>query len=268
MEGILSMPIVRRLENRRLAYYGKPATAEEWDSHWHAQRPSAEFYAPFAAGEVGFLGNLIASFLPKDGKILEAGCGQGQYVLGLRALGFDCEGIDYAAETVAEVRATLSDLPIRVGDVTAIDAPDAAYRGYISLGVVEHFKDGPSAALAEARRVLAPGGTAIIAVPCFNALRRLKARLGFYRASPGDHVFYQYAYDPAEMHELLTRHGFRVIAYHGYDCFKGLKDELPFVSFLAALPKIGWRLKRWLRNSPRLNFYCGHMGMFVTSKVP
>ena len=200
------MEIVRCLENRRLAYYGRLVTDKQWDSHWRQQRPTLEFYAPYAAGEVGHLGRMMASVLPKHGKVLEAGCGLGQYVLGLGALGFDCEGIDYAAETVGAVKALLPDLPIRVGDITAIDAPDAAYCGYISLGVIEHFRDGPDAALCEARRVLAPGGVAIISVPCFNALRRLKAKMGFYRHDPGNLPFYQYAYQAGEMRAILVRH--------------------------------------------------------------
>ena len=42
---------------------------------------------------------------------------------------------------------------------------DSSISGYLSFGVIEHFIEGPHEALAEAFRVLRPGGIAIITTP-------------------------------------------------------------------------------------------------------
>ena len=45
------------------------------------------------------------------------------------------------------------------------------------MGLVEHWKEGPGAALGEHFRLLKPGGIAIITVPLHNQVRRFKRRL-------------------------------------------------------------------------------------------
>ena len=60
------------------------------------------------------------------------------------------------------VRELYPDLPIRAGDVTCIEVPEKYYSGYISLGVMEHCRQGPETFLKEAYRVLENDGVAII----------------------------------------------------------------------------------------------------------
>ena len=35
------------------------------------------------------------------------------------------------------------DLPVREGDVTRLDVRDGSFAGYVSLGVMEHRREGP-----------------------------------------------------------------------------------------------------------------------------
>jgi SAM-dependent methyltransferase len=114
------------------------------------------------------------SYLPRDGRIIEAGCGPGHVVAFLAAQGFNIEGVELNASVVAAMRQQKPCLPLRVGDVSQLDVPPGHYRGLLSLGVVEHFRDGPAVVLAEHYRVLAPGGIAVISVPSLNAVRRIK----------------------------------------------------------------------------------------------
>jgi SAM-dependent methyltransferase len=114
-------------------------------------------------------------------------------------------------------------------DLRALAIPDGALSGYISLGVVEHDPAGPDAILAEARRVLAPGGVLIVSVPYVNGVRRLAAtwirRRNREIAQLGG-AFYQSVFSRAELVAALARCGFSARAVHPYDPARILRQAL------------------------------------------
>jgi SAM-dependent methyltransferase len=255
----------RIVESGRLAYYLEAADADFWDNHWKTYF-SAEIYAGSEAGALGPLEEVFISHLPRAGHILEAGCGLGYYVVALGVRGYCVEGVDWSEETVAAVKSLYPDLPIRVGDATRLEAPDGYYSGYISLGVVEHRREGPGPFLQEAYRVLAPGGVVFISVPYFHLLRCLKARLGIYRGRPEGLEFYQYAFTETEFAGLLQAAGFEIVDRMLYGGFKGVKDEIPLLRRMAGWRGIGWRLQRWLSRG-WIERNLGHMILFVCRKA-
>ena len=256
----------RRVENRRLAYYRDVADADFWDQHWRIHL-SPQAYAEAQRGQLGWFEEPFIRYLPQSGRILEAGCGLGQYVLALRVRGYDVEGVEWGAETVGAVRALYPGLPIRVGDVTRLEVPDGWYSGYISLGVVEHCQAGPELFLQEAWRVLEMNGAAFFSVPYFHPLRRLKARLGLYRGRPDGLKFYQYAFTEADFAARLRSAGFRIVGKMPYGGFKGVRDELPALRRMAGWRGVGWRLERWLHTSEWVERNLGHMILFVCHKA-
>ncbi len=120
----------------------------------------------------------VLKYMPKNGKILEAGCGSGRYVIYLSRKGFDITGIELGNEIVQAVNRIIPEADIRQGDILHIPFDDNSLHGIISLGVIEHFTEGPHEALQEMYRVLKPNHYAIITVPSFNYIRRTKWLLG------------------------------------------------------------------------------------------
>jgi len=255
----------RIVKNNRLVYYGRKADPAFWDAEWlSAIQPDL-----YARAEKGFLGEYRRSFikhLPKQGRILEAGCGLGLNVLALRARGYDCEGLDYARKAVEAVQAIRRDIPIRVGDVTRIDVPDGYYQGYISLGVIEHLEQGPAAVLREAYRVLSDHGVAYISAPNFHVIRRIKGRLGLYRDRIDGLEFYQYAFTRSEMMRLFGESGFSIIGLHNYACWNGLRDELPVLALFDRIPALDRACRITARNLPFVKILYGHMTGFILKK--
>lgn len=117
---------------------------------------------------------MMRYFSNKNGAILEAGCGAGRYVKYLSDRKFCCEGIEYNGATVQAVQKKWPDLNIVQGDVENMSYSNGYFQYIISIGVVEHFIEGPHKPLLEMLRVLKPGGIALITVPCLNGIRRLK----------------------------------------------------------------------------------------------
>ena len=217
-----------------------------WEHRW--QRMNLQTVLKIARrGQLGEMERPYRQYLPKDGPLLEAGCGTGRVVCALQARGYRVEGIDYAAETIARVQELDPTLDVRVGDIFAIDRPDGYYAAYISLGVLEHHLQGMQAALAEAWRVLRMGGIALIMLPYLN---RPRARL--YRRSPrfdpqavpAGYCFYQYQEDIGDVNEQLTRAGFEILEALPLQLYEGLTDDFRLGRWLEKRHFFSWKFSR------------------------
>jgi SAM-dependent methyltransferase len=208
-----------------LAYYSVAADRDFWREHW-GDHSVEELLAVARASP---LTDLVTAPLPATGLVLEAGCGLGQYVLLLRERGWRAIGVDWSVEALAAGRRA-GPAPLAAMALTALGLRDAAVAAYVSLGVVEHDPAGPDAILAEARRVLAPGGTLIVSVPYVNGVRRLGApwirRRGRALAAAGG-SFYQNAFSRRELLGALARHGFTPLRARPYDPARILRGALP-----------------------------------------
>lgn len=256
---MLARDTQRRLENGRLVYYAQTADEEFWDDEW-ARLRSPAVYRLAEQGRHRYLGRLYETWLPKDGLIVEAGCGRAQITLGLHRAGFRAEGVDFAPETLERVKQLYPELTLRQADVTRMDVPDGHYAGYVSIGVIEHRAEGPEPFLDETNRILRRGGIAIITVPYFNPIRRLKGRLGRFSGPKPALPFYQYAFTADQLQPYLERAGFEVVDWQVYAGFQGVTDELPWmrkpIKWLRKIPWLGKRFSRWLD-------HCGHGHMIA-----
>ena len=254
---IKQSPPYRHVKGQRLVFYNEFADVGFWERQWE-EMVSLATYTEALNGKLGAYEKLFNEYLPKKGRILDAGCGLGKLVLALRARGYDCEGVDWASKTIKEVKELFPSLPLWVGDVTHLDVPNGFFSAYISLGVIEHILEGPEPFLQEARRILAPGGIALIAVPHFHALRRFKARIGLYHMPHANHVFYQYAFTPQDFLAIVNAQGFEVLRTFRYGVGWGLTKELPLINQLLKLRFIGGILWRCFEQLPLAEHYFGH----------
>jgi len=162
---------------------------------------------------------VFESLLPRNGKILEAGCGLGRWVIYLRNKGFDIRGVEISEAAVRMMRAYDPSLPVETGDILRLPYPDASFAACISLGVIEHFEEGPHPALQEARRILQPGGLLFVSVPYENLTRRIahhpwrrcRNRREARRMRNPRHVFHEYRYSGRDMQRFLAETGFETI---------------------------------------------------------
>jgi len=117
------------------------------------------------------LGVLRAVAPVEAGRFLEAGCGPAAVALNLARDGWLTAGVDRSDEAVSAARSSFGlhglEIDLRIGDVRAIPWEDASFDLLYAGGVVEHFRD-TERALDEFRRVLSPGGVAVITVPALT----------------------------------------------------------------------------------------------------
>ncbi len=99
--------------------------------------------------------------LPPDGLVADVGCGAGRAVVELAARGVRAVGVDLDERMVGLARERFPGGDFRVGDACALPFGDGELRGYRADKVLHDLAE-PGRALAEARRVLAPGGRAVL----------------------------------------------------------------------------------------------------------
>jgi SAM-dependent methyltransferase len=185
---------------------------------------------------------LFERYCSGGARVLEGGCGLGNYLPCLRALGARPIGLDFGLDMLKQVRLRDAPTPLTAGDVCALPFRDQALDAYYSGGVMEHFEAGPSRGLAEAHRVLRPGGIFLVSVPFENPIRRVLARSQPNRHGlmtvivnresasepPEGHSFFQYFYRGPEFRQRLEAQGFDVLAEQPYSLWRGLTDLGPF----------------------------------------
>jgi ubiquinone/menaquinone biosynthesis C-methylase UbiE len=93
--------------------------------------------------------------------VVDVGCGGGSAVGELAQRGVRAIGVDLDPEMVEAARKRWPDAEFHVADATALPFDDGSVTGYRADKVL-HTLAKPDAAVAEARRVLEPGGRAVL----------------------------------------------------------------------------------------------------------
>lgn len=133
--------------------------------------------------------------------VLDVGCGSGDRLLVMKASGLAPAGVelgpaaDYARERLG--------LDVRRGTIESAAFEPARFRAVTLYNVIEHVPD-PRAVLAEARRLLVPGGW--LAVQCPNA-RSWQARLFGLRWAAVDVPRDLWYFTPALLGRLVREAG-------------------------------------------------------------
>jgi ubiquinone/menaquinone biosynthesis C-methylase UbiE len=99
--------------------------------------------------------------LPPGATVVDVGCGTGRAVAELAEHAAHAIGVDLDPAMVAAARSRFPGIDVRTADATGLPMGDRQTHGY-RADKLYHILPDPSAALAEARRVLAPGGRAVL----------------------------------------------------------------------------------------------------------
>ena len=141
-------------------------------------------------------------------RVLDLGCAAGAVTHFLSTLGCEPVGVDSSPLAIEKARSLFPALRFELGDVAALPFADESFDKAVAADLVEHLDDDSFARmLAEARRVLVPGGTLSIYTPNpRHLIERLKARELLLAQNP-THIGLREA---AALERALARAGFDV----------------------------------------------------------
>ena len=161
----------------------------------------------------------------KPKKVLDVGCGNGLFLLGLQKKGWDISGTELAPES--HINHDVSRFVCK-GPIEKCERAFAAgsFDIITMWHTLEHFTD-PKKYLAEAQKLLKPGGLLVIEVPNFTSLQSRITGRHWYPLYVPQH---QTHFSPQALALLLKKSGFRPIHIsHGtffYDVFGFVQSVL------------------------------------------
>jgi SAM-dependent methyltransferase len=104
---------------------------------------------------------------PEHVRMLDAGCGTGRNLLEYGRLG-TAEGVDFSPEAI-EFCHRRGLLAVRQAEIEQLPFQDGSFDLILATDVLEHLRDDRTA-IAELRRVTAPGGRLLATVPAYRWL--------------------------------------------------------------------------------------------------
>lgn len=145
--------------------------------------------------------------LPKHGKcrLLDFGCGGGSFLERMSQQGWQTMGVDVSEQAVQRIREELG-LEAVVGTLPHPDLEPCSFDVITMWHSLEHVHQ-PLQVLREARRLLAPGGKLIVAVPNIDSVPFRWFGSAWFALDLPRHLTH---FAPWTLHLMLEQAGFRV----------------------------------------------------------
>ncbi len=212
----------------------------------------------------------------KNTKILDAGCGLGNWTAYFALKGYDVTGMDISKEVIQRLQTRGVPGVYKHGDVRKTGFSDNQFDFCFSWGVFEHFESGPDECFKEAFRILKPGGFLFASVPYQNLrharknnrIIRQAEKNTFYSKGYSEKCgrFYQWRLSESELYQQASLAGFQTKNIHRLDKREGVKRIL--VNFCSSPHenKISRFAVTWLLGVLLPSRWVSHMIMVVAQK--
>lgn len=164
------------------------------------------------------IANLLKG-LPKDAKILDAGCGGGDFAEGLAARGFNIYGCDLSTSGIKAAQARGCGVFLEASLYESLTEPFGvdAFDAIISIEVVEHLYS-PKAFAQRAMEALKPGSLCIVTTPYWGYFKNLALAItnrtdrSLTALWEGGHIKH---FSRSTLTTLMEREGFECLGFSG-----------------------------------------------------
>lgn len=137
------------------------------------------------------------------GRLLDIGCGNGDFLARMRRRGWIVEGLEVDPEAVEAARAA-HGLTIHLGDLEGLAFPGNSFDAITMNQVIEHVHE-PVPLIRECLRILKPGGKLVVATPNISSLGHRTYGRNWSHLDPPRHL---HLFTKRTLRECATRAGF------------------------------------------------------------
>jgi len=147
----------------------------------------------------------------RRGRLLDVGCAEGAFLEIAREEGFDVVGTELSSHGASRTALRLG-VPVHYGELPGARFSTGSFAAVTLWHVLERVLR-PDETLAEARRILEPGGRLIVAVPnrrcpVFGAAYRVARGESLHLYQPDDREQHLHHWEPRSLRTALEHHGF------------------------------------------------------------
>lgn len=197
---------------------------------WDAVAPVYRFAVSKDRAAYGQLVRLNRMFLSPSMRVLELGCGPGNVTEHIASATKEIVATDFSEKMIERAKATvkLDNVTFEVADAKNLPYPDASFDAVVTSNML-HVIDDPEAVLAQARRVLKPGGTLIASSFVKGTKRAEVIRLGLNVIGKGTF----HTWDFKQFVEFFRENGWQIHSA------RKIKSLFPLAAVIATRPKDG-----------------------------
>jgi len=138
------------------------------------------------------------------GSVLDIGCGNGEYLLRLKSIGWKCQGVEFNDKALSICRS--NGLNVFHGDLISAKFDSESFDFVSAHHLIEHAPD-PHELVSEISRITKPGGSVLIRTPNSESLGRSWFGTYWYDNDVPRHIF---LYAEKNLRLLASEYGLRL----------------------------------------------------------
>ena len=154
--------------------------------------------------------------LPPQSRVLDAGCGRGEFCAFFKSLGYDAEGIDISSAAIAYARKHHAGIAFHAGEIGSLASQRAGqFDCVFTSEVIEHLFDVKSY-LQASHALLRSGGRLVVTTPYHGLIKNVMIDLSNYSGHynpTGQHIRF---FDTKSLRRCLEECGFKIQTVTGY----------------------------------------------------
>lgn len=182
--------------------------------------------------------------LPSGSRVLELGCGAGQFIRAIKNLRpqLECYGSDISYSAIQLAKQSMDGVNYSFHKADKLPFQDEFFDAVIVLDVLEHVSE-PQALLRQIGSILKPGGVLFTFVPCEGdglSIWNLLRRLGFGKELTKKYAGHIQYFSRKNLQKLIGETGFKVFKMRYSEHFIGqLLGVAAFTAMEIFSPKTG-----------------------------
>lgn len=186
-----------------------------YERYWKSAKETESYHCGFDITQRKRYLQKALSSIPAGKKVLDAGCGNGEFSKFLTVLGYQVISIDISALATQHAQ---QQFPQGIFSVTSVEDgipfPDATFAAVWSSEVLEHLFD-VHAALSEINRVLTMGGVFVLTTPHHGMVKNIIIALRNFDHHYNPYLSHIRFFTGKTLDMCLQRAGFRIETFSG-----------------------------------------------------